>query len=398
MQKSKKLKLKDRSTLSKFDYIVDHILCGIFGGLGFVNIILPHFVPITYFERSFIKVILCLFVASLLGIGVSYRNRRTGKGVIIDILSGLGVYTILVLGKYVSGFLRSLIIGTVLITLVEIALIVCRKIGKKSKRRQIMFVRIIGSTQLVMRNFGIACAIVILTVPVLLHFGNNKQLSEDYYSIIRAFNNEEFGDHNHKDVVNNIEVHEVYGDEYRLSENIDTIKLIRDNETFQKLSYDQKCDVVTAILQCEGRYLGLEEFEINFSDDLDVWTLGQFSYSEKIIKINSRQLKDGNLRGGTADEVLNTCLHEARHYYQYLMIDLYKKASPEQRNLYVFTGVGVESWYENSKDYHSANTYEEETQFDYVTQPLEVDARQYAYEQVEIYHDEIDKLLKDQAD
>ena len=48
----------------------------------------------------------------------------------------------------------------------------------------------------------------------------------------------------------------------QLSENIDIIKLIRDNDTFQALDYEKKCEVVQAILYCEARYLGLCEVNL----------------------------------------------------------------------------------------------------------------------------------------
>jgi len=225
---------------------------------------------------------------------------------------------------------------------------------------------------------GVSLALVVL--PVTLHFGNDRKLSDAY----EAAGPERYKAGLH-DIAEMPEVHEVYGDEYRLSANIDTIKLIRDDDTFQQLDYNKKCEVITAVLRCEGRYLGLEEFEIEFKD-LDDNTLGQFNPGTYCITINAKQIRDGSMPGGRADEVLNTCLHECRHYYQYLMMELYANATPEQRNLYVFTSEDVRSWLENAADYYSVRQNDTDEYIKYVLQPLEVDAREYAKSEVKAYH------------
>ena len=245
--------------------------------------------------------------------------------------------------------------------------------------------------QLMRRNFGIAFVVILVFIPVLLHFDSNKQLEADYTSRIETNSNDH--DEISEDGKDTLEVHEGYDDRYRLSENIDKIKLIRDNKTFQKLSYEEKKDVVTAILHCEGRYLGLEEFDIVFSEDLDIMTLGTCNFDNRTITINAK-----HLRYDTANSVLSTCLHECRHYYQYLMIDLYVKASPKQRNLYAFTSEGVASWYENVINYHSVNDSNNTEEYEsYAMQSLEVDARQWANEQVKAYYDAIDEMTKETA-
>ena len=154
--------------------------------------------------------------------------------------------------------------------------------------------------QLMRRNFGIAFVVILVFIPVLLHFDSNKQLEADYTSRIETNSNDH--DEISEDGKDTLEVHEGYDDRYRLSENIDKIKLIRDNKTFQKLSYEEKKDVVTAILHCEGRYLGLEEFDIVFSEDLDIMTLGTCNFDNRTItniygeNINNREFMKEKLR------------------------------------------------------------------------------------------------------
>ena len=93
MKKTRRWKIKDKSTLTKSEFVVDYVLFGLLIGPAFMKMILPNLVPITYFQQSYITLIVCLLVASLVGIAVSFVNYRTGKGVIIDVIAGLGIYT-----------------------------------------------------------------------------------------------------------------------------------------------------------------------------------------------------------------------------------------------------------------------------------------------------------------
>lgn len=82
MQRTGRLKLKDKSTLSKREYIVDHILLGTILGYDLVSVVLPHLVPITYFDKSLPRMVSCMVEASLFGIVFSYNSNRTNRGVL----------------------------------------------------------------------------------------------------------------------------------------------------------------------------------------------------------------------------------------------------------------------------------------------------------------------------
>lgn len=405
--KNKGLKLKDRSTESKAVYVIEHLFFGLLLGID-VLIFLPHLVNDNYLNDSLTKMsislILCLSASCFWGIIFTYQHNRNFRGVLVDVFAGSGLYVGLTLGKYMPNFMKCLLIGTGIFSLFCIIYVICNNARTFRNRNQIWLIRFLKVTQAVRYNFGIAFTIVLIMVPLNLYMQDanlNRKLQRINWAIV--CNQKE--DYNHDPVsmanIDNteeetLEVHEVYGDEFRLANNIDIISLIRDDDVFQNLSYEKKKEVVIAILRCEGRYLGLEEFDIAFKE-LEDDTLGQFSYSKRRITINSKPLKDGSLPGGSATKVLETCLHEARHYYSHLMVELLKKASPEQRNLLAFTGEGVASWYENIKDYHSADGEYTEEEYDaYYSQSLEQDARRYAREQIPVYWMAIDELLNEQ--
>lgn len=190
-----------------------------------------------------------------------------------------------------------------------------------------------------------------------------------------------------------VEIAQTYGDEYRLSNNLDTIKYIRNDELFQTLDYEHKCDVIEAVLRCEGRYLGLSQFDIVF-EELPDTTKGQYNHASRTIVINAKMVRNGDMPGGTSEEILETCLHEAYHCYQHMLAEVYVDLAPEQRNLLVFHNLGVADWVENMCDYNYASDDVSDT-IEYMYQPLEMDARAYAEKSVIEYYVAIDGLLED---
>ena len=69
------------------------------------------------------------------------------------------------------------------------------------------------------------------------------------------------------------------------------------------------------------------------------------------------------------------------------MCSIYRKISPEQRNLQVFTKDDVAGWVLNYENYIEDSIY-------YGSQPLETDARDYAYSRVLEYYTDIDELVQ----
>lgn len=392
------LKLKDKSKQSRGEYLFDHILYGTLFAYDIYNI-LPHVIPIARYTNSISRLVVCMLLTSLFGIFCSYNFNRNGKGVLQDLLSGIGAYTILTVGKYASGFIKCLFIGALVTSAFRIILILSKRVKRKDRIKQIMISRFFRSTQVVRRNVGVAATIAVIALPIGLSCFQNDKLNEDYYEKVC----EEYG-LNAEDIQGGIgmsgyegqlSVYENYGDEYRLEKNIDTIKLIRDNDIFQTLDYEKKCDVLRAICYCEARYLGLCKINIEFEDIEDDTLLGTYNHATKTITVNAKPIKDGNLPGGTAEELLITVLHECRHCYQNLLSEMYISATPEQRNLYAFTGEGVNDWITNMGDYKPGDETIE-GQMEYYVQPIERDARTYAKVEIQIYYMEIDRILSKQ--
>ena len=167
MQKIR-FKLKDKSTQSKGEYLFDHILYGAFGAYDIYNV-LPYVMPIAKYNNSIPRLIVCMLLTSVFGIVISYNHNRCGKGVIQDILSGIGLYTVSTVGKYAVGFISWLCIGLLVISVFGIILIISKNVKRKDRIKQIMFSRFLRSTQVVRRNVGVAAIIVVIALPIGLN-------------------------------------------------------------------------------------------------------------------------------------------------------------------------------------------------------------------------------------
>ena len=375
-----KLRFKDQSTMSKNEYIFFHILYSAMFGYD-TYAILPAVVPLTRYNSSIPRLIICILVTNLFGLLFSFRHNRRGIGVAADVVAGMGVYTILTAGKYMPVFTKYLLVGLAGFSVVEILFVICRKIKNKHHIRPVMTSRFLKCTQVVRRNTALTGVIVLIAFSIEFKYLQTSQMDETYQKEA----SENFQD--------NLNIDEIYGDEYQLSNNIDIIKYIRDNDEFQTLSYDEKCNVIRALIFCEARYLGLCELHIEFIDMRDS-LLGSYEHATKTIAINAKTLRDGSMSGGSAEELLITALHECRHCYQHLLGELFQNASPSQRNLYVFTNEDVAEWVTNLENYKTSDgTVDGESE--YRLQVVEWDANNYAIKEANVYYLAIDKLLSE---
>ena len=384
MKQTKRIRIRDRSVETFKSYLTEHLWFGVVMGIN-VYELLPIIVPIAYLDRSIPRLILCMLGTGCVGILFTYRYNRSFWGVLMDTNLGLGMYVVLTVGKYSPAFIIWTLAATCAFTMLSLIRIWCRGIRKPDYRKQIILSRSFRGIWAIRRNMAILATVLVVVLPLSLRFFKTEALSEAYINQLQAMND---------GTSEEIAVHQAYGDEYRMAENIDIIRLIRDNETFQNLSYRQKKEVAEAIIYCEARYLHLCKINVKF-EDLGDDTWGVYNHAEKKISINKKLLQKNGIPGATAETVLKTCIHECKHVQQHLWVDMYEEATPEQRALMLFSEEEIDEWVKNFKQY-SNPTEELEDYLLYYIQPIERDARRYADEQVEIYYAEIDSLLAEQ--
>lgn len=126
------LKIKDKSTQSKGEYLLDHILYGLFFAYDIYSI-LPCVIPIAKYNNSIFRLFVCMLLTSIIGIFFSYKYNRSGKGVIQDILSGVGLYIVSTVEKYAIGFISLVFVGLLVMSVLGIILIMSKKIKRKDK-------------------------------------------------------------------------------------------------------------------------------------------------------------------------------------------------------------------------------------------------------------------------
>ena len=374
----KMLNLRDRSTDTKTEYIVDHILWSVlFGTVAYFSF--PMYVPLLIYERSVAKVVISMALSGLVGFAISFSYNRKTSGTVLDTLIGLGTYIFLTLGLYLKLFLACLLVITAILILAGVFAIWCRKIGNQVDRKRIICGRLLKCCWVARACLGAASAVILIGVLVIQYFGGDETsinaAYEDKLSWVVA-------DQYNLDNEDRLTVKETYGDDCGLEANIDTIKLIRARDVFATLTYSKKCEVLKAIIRCEAHQLGLPEIKIEFGK-LDDETAGQSDCTTNTITINENAVKKGK-----AEKLLETCCHESRHIFQGMMCSIYRQISPEQRNLQAFTKDDVGGWVLNYENYI------EDSSIYYELQPLEADAREYAYSRVLEYYTDIDELVQ----
>ena len=125
-----KLKRRDRSTISKSEYLINHALYSIL--LAFdLYVILPIIVPIAKYNNSILRLFLCMLAVNCLGILLDFKYNRCDGVLARDVTIGIASYLLLTLGMYAPSFAKWLFGGTVVLSALGIILIVVRKIDKK---------------------------------------------------------------------------------------------------------------------------------------------------------------------------------------------------------------------------------------------------------------------------
>ena len=381
--KHKRVKIQDHSIMTRTGYVFGHIVYGIIFAGGFLAYI-SSMLPFTFSIVSIVKLAICLILVSLIGIALSFRYNRTDEGIMYDVVTGMGFYTVLALGHYLPKIVMALLFAVIVFSGIGMILIACEKIRRKAMREKVMLIRIMRSIQLIRRNISYAAIAAMIGLPIGV-----RMIYVDYKQPVVKVSTEG----NNVAEIPGLIANEFYGDDYKMENILDTIRPIRNDTEFQALSYEEKCDVLRMVIYCEAHHLGLgevhvkfEEIEENYEDIFS--SGGQFDFDSRTITINSEMVRNDGTKYDPAvctnQRLLTVCIHEARHYYQHLLANLYIYATPEQRSLLVFTENNIKSWAENLygyfsdiKDMESFETYE--------NQPVEIDARLYAIERLETY-------------
>lgn len=369
--------MKDLSTISRFECIFEHlywafVLCWLYKNHVFVRLN-EH-----SDSESMVILIFLVAIVSVVGCAIRWGKCMSSKGVLADIVCGIGIYTVMTYREYYPIWTSAVLILFCGLVIVFMFLIIkdgrkhnCSLNAIKSKKARLKY-KFIQTLNIVGIVLGIFMTILVLPIA--------------YKNIVKGENiavNFNYGDMQGYDNC-------YFENEFSLASNIDSISKIRFESTWSNLSTQEKLKVLQDILNCELNFWGLE-FDVEVvTEELSRNTLGCYCNKEKKITIDKSHLENSD-----PDQVLKTLLHESYHVWEYELVRLYIDSSVEQRKMRIFRNC-EEYFYEMMNYQDGGNNYEEYML--YSCQCMERDSRAYASENVKIYYEEIDEILGTQGE
>jgi hypothetical protein len=160
------------------------------------------------------------------------------------------------------------------------------------------------------------------------------------------------------------------------------IALLRalDEDAWRKMSLEEKRNILQTVADFEcNNVMGIPVTEVVVEDLGKEGLVGQYHTS---ITIDSDYLSEAIFR-----DSLSVVLHEARHRYQYYLVDAMHAASEQNSsfgNMDIFRGATALE--ENIQDYKYSDT---DSYAAYLSQPMEVDARSYADMRIAEYYSQV---------
>lgn len=373
----KKMRMKDKSSISPLGCIIEYIYWMFIIFINYKNLT---FIPLNDYSVTTSKRILiaCMVIASIIGTALRWRRCMTTRGVLADIMIGVGAYTIMVYKVYYASWIIVLFIIFLAFFIGYAGLVYSRK----SRGKSILNIRnenrkrfIIKSRTIRMMNVAglvLGLTMFVLTIPITYNriFHGGFVVADVKQSSISGF------DTNYTE------------NEWGLTYNIDSISKIRSAESWEPLTTSQKLSVLQDVCNCESNYWGMD-FKVSIvMDDLPEYTLGSYCDVERRIVIDKQHLEND-----APEEILNTVLHEMYHAWEGSLICLYLDSSESQRKMRVFQH--CDEYIREMANYQDGGD-DFESFMAYYCQYLENDSRLYAAKAVKEYYDEIDLILEEQ--
>lgn len=349
--------MKNSNTLSKASFIEYTIWLGM--SLTFICrfTCFTSIYGITVFQSKLVYWALVVFLIPL-GTYITYAKRRNYLSILVNIALPFEIYTIASTFRYIPVVhIIALSIVTSL-GLLYFGLIVFQKSKNKKHLKKIVF-KCIKFASLGTRTI-IAVLLLSVTLPVCVKSAFGYEL-----------------------ISSNVDVSiEASDDKWSLSNNIETVAMLHE-ETWINLSLSDKLYVLGTVKNVEMRYFGINHEVYLDAGDLDGDTLGCYNAEEHRITIDIEHLKSSD-----AKEVLRTLLHECRHVYDRMCVELYNQIDDDYKNMLMF--------YEVSEFRDDFNNYTDgdEDPLGYYFQSVEISAREYSEIATIEYFECINKYLQ----
>lgn len=345
----KKYTVRNNNTQGKTEFITEHIFWLALAWIWYRSLLF-RCVPQHTLTESKLILLGFVLVFSAVGILFQMQNNRNGMGVFLDLVLGYGAYTVLTYWPIYQRLIKICLVAAGILSLLYAALVLCRRMRSRKYALKILCKRLGLVAFMSKKIVGMSLALIMGVSGASVLFGSSLLKSD-----VRPATKTNLS-------------------EQTIANNMDTILLLQEDE-WEKLSAQERMDVLQAVANIEQRYLGLPN-ELNVGvANLDADILGYYTDKTHEIIVSADSLLYDSPR-----EVLDTICHEAYHSYQYRLVEALNGADENSKNLRIF---------------RKAYTYADEftsykdgsTDFcGYYTQDCENDARDYAEDAVSDYY------------
>lgn len=350
--------MKNSNTLGKSSFIEYTILLSISISILYRFNCFTGIYGITVFQSKLVFWALTILLIAL-GVYITYAKRRNYLSILVNIVLPFEIYIIASTYRYISIIYIIALSVIAFLSILYFILIVFQKIKHKKHVKKIVCNRIKFA------SLGIRTIIVVLLIFITLPICVKSAFG---YELIRS------------NVDASIETSS--SDEWLLNNNIETVAKLHE-DTWSNLSIFDKLDVLGTIKNVEMHYFGINHEVYLDAGNLDGNIRGCYNPKEHKITIDIEHLKSSDSK-----EVLKTLLHECRHIYDRMCVDLYNQIDDGYKNMLMFCKVA------DFKEDFSNYTSGAEKPLEYYFQPVEISARQYSETAVIEYFKYIDKYLQ----
>lgn len=352
--------MTNNNTLSKGEYIFEHIFWGIISIIWFNNILFRCIEGMT-FDQSRLFLWFVLILSATTGIAFTWKKRRNNLSLFVNIIMPYELYSLISYRHTAPVLSWSLVALSLLLSITYVVLIFKPKIRSKAKRENVIWTRLIRSF-LGTRTVAACCLSIMILVLGVSSFFSTLYFSPSINPAKRSTN-----------------------EEVTIAKNIEVVSQLEE-EKWNTLSTLEKLNTLQIVANIEAYYLGLPH-ELNvIAEPLSENTLACYDDRTYVITINI-----DHLEVDSAHDILDSLCHEARHAYQHRLCDVYDSVSDEQKELLIFYNVQM------YKQEFSSYVDGKEDALGYYFQWCESDARSYARESVIDYYSKIETYLEKEA-
>lgn len=350
----------ERNTLSKALYVWESILWSIIAFILYKKIFFIQLSAKSVLESNLILIVMIIitFEANL------FLTMRWGRNSIAAVTAAFipyGVYAYLTFAKYIPKYRIVLFIAAGICVLLLICIFAI-KMNEETMRSLVL--KKLKMAYSALRLVGAIASIAFMICVICeAHINGNLATPDE-------------------------ETTETYGEQYTIEANIDTVLLLQVEE-WEKLSVEERMNVLQCVCNIEGNFLGLNHGVQIIATKLDDNDLGVYNESESTIKISNDLVNSKYVM-----EALETVCHEMFHAAQWEYVGIYEGLDDAEKKLYFFSPAAA--YAEEFYNYQKAEQGKDEsTYLEYSQQLCEESARDYAYEAVFDYYNRIDQYLEE---